>query len=43
MSYITAADIKSNLAQGFNLIDYLSEADSEITDLAERLGVRDSD
>lgn len=40
MSYITAADIKSTLVQGFSLTDYLSEADSEIVDLAERLGVR---
>lgn len=42
MAYITAADIKSNLVAGFNLTDYLSEADSEVVDIAEKLGVRDS-
>jgi len=42
MSYITTSDIKSNLAQGFALQDYILEADSEIVDLAEVLGVRDT-
>jgi len=42
MSYLTAADIKSNLAQGFDLTQYLAEADSEINDVAEKLGVRDT-
>lgn len=43
MSYITADDIRSNLANGFDLDDYLSEVDEEINDLAERLGIRDTD
>jgi hypothetical protein len=42
MSYITTGDIKSNLAQGFALQDYILEADAEIEDLAEALGVRDT-
>lgn len=42
MSYLTAADIKSNLAQGFDLSQYLSEADSEVNDIAEKLGVRNT-
>lgn len=41
MSYIAVSDIKSNLAQGFALQDYILEADEEINDLAEALGVRD--
>ena len=43
MSYLNANDITSNLAQGFDLTPYLEESDNEINDLAERLGVRDSD
>ena len=43
MSYITAADIKSNLAQGFNLTDYLAEADAEVNDIAQKLGIRDTE
>jgi hypothetical protein len=42
VSYLTAADIKSNLVNGFDINSYLDEADSEINDLAERVGVRDS-
>lgn len=42
MSYISTGDIKSNLAQGFALQDYILEADAEIEDLAEALGVRDT-
>lgn len=42
MSYISTGDIKSNLAQGFALQDYILEADAEIEDLAETLGVRDT-
>lgn len=42
MSYIAVSDIKSNLAQGFALQDYILEADDEIEDLAEALGVRDT-
>jgi hypothetical protein len=38
--YITADDIKSNLAKGFTLTEYLEEADLEIIDVAEKLGVR---
>jgi len=40
MSYLAASDIKSNLAQGFDLSQYLTEADSEVVDIAEILGVR---
>ena len=43
MSYLTSADIKSNLTQGFDISQYLDEADNEINDLAEVLGVRDTD
>ena len=43
MSYIEASDIKSNLSSGFDLTEYLTEADNEINDLAEKLGVRDTD
>lgn len=43
MSYISISDIKANIAQGFSLQDYIIEADSEINDLAEQLGVRDPD
>jgi len=39
MSYIRATDIKSSLAKGFDLTDYLSETDAEIEDLAQSLGV----
>lgn len=42
MSYISVSDIKSSLAQGFALQDYILEADEEINDLAEALGVRDT-
>lgn len=42
MSYIEVSDIKSNLAKGFALQDYIIEADGEINDLAESLGVRDT-
>lgn len=41
MSYITAEDIKSNLIAGFDISDYLEEADLEINDVAEKLGIRD--
>jgi len=43
MSYINISDIKANVAQGFALQDYILEADEEIDDLAETLGVRDID
>jgi len=42
MSYIIASDIKANLVQGFDLKPYLDEADDEINDLCERLGVRET-
>lgn len=38
--YITYEDVKANIASGFELDDYLSESDSEVEDLAEKLGVR---
>lgn len=40
MSYIAVSDIKSNIAQGFSLQDYILESDEEINDLAESLGIR---
>lgn len=42
-TYLTADDIKSNLVRGFTIAEYLTEGDSEIVDLAERLGVRNTD
>lgn len=42
MSYITAEDIKSNLVSGFDIQGYIEEADQEVTDIAEKLGVRDA-
>ena len=41
-TYLTYDDIKANIAKGFQLEPYLEEADNEIIDLAESLGVRDS-
>ncbi len=43
MSYITAADIKSNLVNGFDITEYLNEVDQEINDVAQRLGVDQDD
>ena len=42
MSYIQTADVTASIAIGFDLEPYIEEADSEIDDLAERLGVRDT-
>lgn len=42
-NYIQVDDIKSNIAQGFELQPYLDETDEEVRDIAERLGVRDAD
>jgi hypothetical protein len=42
MSYLVPSDIKSNLVNGFDLSQYLTEADLEVNDLAEKLGVRDT-
>lgn len=42
MSYITADDVTANVAIGFDLEPYIAEADGEIDDLAEKLGVRDT-
>lgn len=41
MSYLQTADVTANIAIGFDLEPYIEESDSEINDLAERLGVRD--
>jgi hypothetical protein len=41
--YITYEDIKAKVAEGFDLTDYLEESDSEVEDLAEKLGVRNPD
>jgi hypothetical protein len=43
MSYITANDIKSNLVRSFDISDYLEEAENEINDVAQRLGIYDTD
>lgn len=43
MSYLTTSDFKANLVAGFDLTPYLLEADNEVEDLAERLGIRDTD
>lgn len=43
MSYIKENDIKSSLAEGFNLQPYIEEADYELEDMAERVGIRDTD
>ena len=43
MSYISVSDIKSNIAQGFALQDYILECDEEINDLAESLGIASTD
>jgi len=42
-NYIQVDDIRSNIAQGFELQPYLDETDEEIRDMAERLGVRNSE
>lgn len=43
MSYITAEDIKSNFANGFDITEYLNETEQEINDVAQRLGVDQED
>lgn len=40
MSYLQSEDITANVATGFDLEPYLIEADGEINDQAEKLGVR---
>ena len=42
-TYLEYDDIKANIAVGFELEPYLDEADSEVIDLAETLGVRNTD
>lgn len=42
MSYIKVSDIKAKVAEGFQLQDYILEADAAINDLAEMVGVRDT-
>ena len=39
MSYIKPSDIKSSLIKGIDITDYINEANNEIEDLAEALGV----
>lgn len=41
--YLTVDDIRSTLIDGFDIDDYLAETDMEIEDLAERLGITDTD
>lgn len=43
MSYLNYDDIKATIARGFQIEEYLEETDNEINDLAEELGVRDTD
>lgn len=40
--YLDPTDIKSNLVNGFDITDYLVEAENEVNDVAQRLGVRDT-
>lgn len=40
--YLDATDIRSNLVNGFDITDYLVEAENEVNDVAQRLGVRDT-
>jgi len=42
-SYLTADDVTANVAVGFDLEPYINEADGEIQDIAERLGIRSPD
>jgi len=42
-NYINANDIKANISIGFDLEEYLEEADGEIEDLAQKLGVSTTD
>lgn len=42
-SYLTADDVTANIAVGFDLESYINEADGEINDVAERLGLRETD
>jgi len=42
-SYFTADDVTANIAVGFDLESYINEADAEVQDVAERLGIRDQD
>lgn len=39
--YLEVSDFSSNLIQGMDVTQYFEEADLEVIDLAERLGVRD--
>lgn len=41
MSYITLDDFKANLISGFDISGYIVEADEEIIDVCQKLGVRD--
>lgn len=41
MSYITLDDFKANLISGFDILGYIVEADEEIIDVCQKLGVRD--
>jgi hypothetical protein len=43
MSYISTSDIKDNITDGVNLQDYILRADEEINDLAQSLGIYDTD
>ena len=42
-NYISPNDIYANISVGFDLEPYLEEADGEIDDLAQRLGVSSTD
>ena len=42
-TYLEYDDIKATVASGFELEQYLDEADNEVNDVAESLGVRNTD
>jgi len=41
--YIDASDIKANVAKGFELEEYIEEANDEVEDVAQQVGVYDPD
>jgi len=43
MSYITVADVTDRIAEGIDMTSYIMESDEAINDMAEELGVRDTD
>jgi len=43
MSYITVADITDRIAEDIDMTTYIQESDEAVNDIAEELGVRDTD